>query len=590
MKNSIKVLGYIGIIILVVLLSVGISVFSNFYNNLNYVGLDKVLFQDIVAVIFVVFVLLIIPFILFFVRTKIINFFYSKRLELPKNLSTIMTVLDVVFSILLFGYILTNLKEIYFSIVLPTSFSEMFNIYDYPFIIKVSKFLVIYFCVIWIYFVIPIFYLAHKSYLIRFVSLNIFPHSVSIFLSLLLFITFTLVSLTILVYSFLLSIELSQNYSLIFTLGIIVSLITLIYSVNLLISLLKNSSIPWYSNIIVVLFIVLFIVVASLSNKLPSVSLLKLNIIDEIKQKQNNSRFVFKVNKVNVSNLFDKIDISKLENLKEIKIEEYKLPTANEAVLRIIRKSKLLERLYIFISSGSIDSFFKRNLIITNYIDVEKLVNYLLPMSFYFSSISDNTNYFEFSFPYDFGGQIFFYKRYLLSWELDGKVNVYDVRNTNMNTLKKDMLSSKDYYLLKKNLKVSKKSGKLFYVISTNQEYFALSTRSNCVLLSNENYTYIFVNDYTENETFLFLEGVPLFLSNITFDNKDVGMKVRYFDIDGRGGNIQEAISNLIGNASYYYKVIELTNKIERLKEYIESNKDEIPTDVLEKLRSIISK
>ncbi|MEN2998832.1 MAG: hypothetical protein ABDH28_07360 [Brevinematia bacterium] len=589
MKNFTKTIFSIFAILLAILSIVGISAFSSFYNDLSHTNLDKYFLQDISILVLTIFILTLLPLTTFLIRTKLAILKYSQKAELSKLHSRTLITLDLLTTLLILFLILTNLREIHLCLTLPAYPSALANIYDYPFFLKVAKFLILYLIIILTYLIAPILYLSHKSYSVRFLYLTIVPHKVSLTLTLAIFLFLLLLAFSVFLYSFILSIELYPKYSLILTFGIIVSLILLLYSLVVLVKLINNSTISWILNLIAIAFSIGFISLTCFSKTLPDVSLIRFELIDKINKNILSSKFCLRVNNIDASSTFDKIDIGKLERLKELEITEHMLSENRKPVdISILRKAKFLERIYILLRYGVVDLAFKKNLVVTNQVNIETLSKWFFPKAFYYFSTLSNTNYFDISFPYEFGSGTFLYKRYLVYWTSDKDVKVLDTRGKDYEN--RNTLTAKDYYVITRKTKFISTTHRILLVKSTNTAYHMLATTGASMLISNETYTVFFVKEYKQDEMFLFLEGVPLFLSNIVFDSKVVGLKVRYFDIDGRGGNLQEGISNLVGNAVYYYKVVDLTNRIEKLREYIEENKEQIPPDVLERLRYFISK
>ena len=584
MKTLLKTFYYIFVLLFTVSLVIFTSWFSNFYNNLNYLGLSSIVLQDFSVIIFVVFILVFSPLVIFLIRTKLTFLIFQKKAEISDYHKKVLVTLDILFSLFILVFVILNIKSVYFTLLVPHNFSSILEISDYPFVLSFVKFLVEYFVIVIFYILLPILYYSHKSYIVRFLGLSVFPHKVSFSLILFLFLFVLFISVSIWIYSFVFSLEFYTKYSLILTLGIVVGTLVFLYAFYVFLNLLKNSLIPWYLNLVFVVFLGLYFLTIVFYKDLPEVSIVRFDFLDNIGNKFSSSKFVLKVSKVNVSDVFSGINIGELEKLKNVYVKDYSVIKNREPVVKVIRKAKFLERIYILLSSRTVDLSFKRNLVITNYVNLEKIFTFL-PISFSFSSFVNGTNYFEVSLPYEFGNEVFFYSRYLISWTSDKDVKIYDLRFGKNGNLNMGILTAKDYYLVSKRLNSIGSVKKIFFVKS-GFEYFVLANFGNCILISNGNYVSFYFNDYNNfQEMFLFLDGVPLFLSNIFIDSKFVGYKVRYFDVSGRGSDVNESISNLIGNAIYYYKVIELTNRIGRLKRYLEENKNNIPPDVFENLK-----
>lgn len=587
MKNLFKfIISTIFIVLFIASIYI-ISWFSNFYNNLNYLGIGKILLQDIIVFSIILFLLTIIPLTLFRIRSSLSLNLFSKTIELTEKHKKFLLFFDIIGTIIVFIILLTNSKSIYFFLNI-TNWNN-FNIIEYPFTIKFSKLMIEYLLFTLFYTLLPVFYLSHKSYLIRFIGLSIIPHRVPITLLISVIIFLIILSISVFVYSVILSLELYPTYSLILTLGIITSASILLYSVGVFINLLRNSKINWYENLAPVILIIVFVISSIFSKSLPDISLIRLEFIERIHSLQTFSQYTLRIKNSNISETITQMDISKLEDLKKLKITEYYFEKPNTKIM-IIRKPKILERIYLIATSGIIDKYLKPNVYITNYIDIEKTVRNLLPTSFLFSSKVGNTNYIDISFPYEFDKEIFFYRRYLIIWTSEKDIKILTQKNTNYNSISRNILTGREYYLINNKLKLPKTTYSLFSITSPNfGEYYLISVSGESIIISNNTYISYKVNDYNEGETFALIDNVPLFLSNIIFENMKVGIKTRYFDIEGRGGNISESISNLVGNAIYYYKVVELTNKIEKLKKYLEQHKEDIPPDIFEKLKMFIS-
>ncbi|MFN4244562.1 MAG: hypothetical protein ACK4F9_00230 [Brevinematia bacterium] len=585
MGTILKIVYFTLLILITLILVFFISAFSSFYNNIKYLGISSVILQDSIVIITVIFILSILPFVFFLLRTKLAIISFQNKAEISDYHKKVLFISDIIAFLFVTVFVILNLKSIYFTLFIPYPLSSIFNISDYPFVLRFSRFLLEYLFIVFLYLILPILYLCHKSYTIRFLGFSIVPHRSSFPLIITLFLFILFVSTIILAYSFLFSIEFHHKYSLILTLGIALGIILLAYAFYFLLSLLRNLVIPWYLNFVIFVLLILYLVSIALYNRLPNISIIRFEFLDKIESSFNSSKFVLKIDKVNVSDVFDGIDINKLEKLRNIKIQNYHF-IKKEPVVKIVRKAKFLERIFILISSGTVDYSFKENLVVTNYIDFNEVAKWLFPMSFTFSFFINGTNYFEISFPYEFGDNLFFYKRYVIFWTSENDLNFSDLRTINEN-MELSTFTSKDYYLITKKLYSQNKIDKLF-IVDSKSKYLILGDVGMCVLLSNENYTAFYLNSDILQETFLFLDGVPLFVSNIFMDDKIVGYKVRYFDISGRGMSINEGISNLIGNAIYYYKVIDLTNRIEKLKKYLNENKDSIPPDIFEKLKGFL--
>lgn len=586
MKKTLKFLLYTLVTIITIAFILVISAFSNFYNNTLSLGISSIVLSNISIITTITVLVFLFTLIPFTTRTILSFSRYQLKTDLKQGQKKFFIALDIVVSLALTVIVILSYKDIYAYVSLVKSMDNILDFYNYPFILQILKTIIIYVCLFIIYLILPILYFSHKSYDIRFLFSGIVPHKFSPFISLYLFISLIFISLSILLLSLIFSVEVYPDYSIILTIGFVASLVVLLYSLLLFTSLLRRVSIPWYVNVIPIFFVVLFIGVSTLSRNIPSVSLLRLELIDTIHKKQSSSKFIVKLREVSVEELFEKIDLKKLEYLNTIQIAEYSLPKNEDAFVKVVRKSKTLERLFLFISSGVLDYLVKQNLTITNYLNLSDVFEILVPYSFSLYSKLGNTNFLEVSIPYEFNEQIFFYKLYLLSWyNSDMKIQTKATPEIQSDI---QLFTSKDYYIITRKLGIRKGSEFMLYTKGTNYYYYILSGVGFCVILSNENYFNYKVRDYVNGENFVFVEGVPLFISNISLGGKVVGLKVRYFDVEGRGENIQSSISNLIGNANYYYKVIELTNRIGALKRYLKDNEDKIPPDILDKIRSFI--
>lgn len=586
MKKTFKFLLYFLITVLTIAFIVGISAFSNFYNNLSILGISSIVLSNISIITIITVIVFLLTLLSFIVRTNISFSRYQLKTDLKQGHKKFFIVLDIIVSLLLTAMLILNYKNIYAYISLVKSPSSILDFYNYPFILQILKTIITYLCIFIIYLILPILYFSHKSYNIRFLFSGIVPHKFSPLISLYLLVSLVFVSLSISVLTLIFSVEIYPNYSLVLTTGFVVSLVVFLYSLLLFTNLLRGVSIPWYLNAIPLFFVILFVAVSTFSKSIPSVNLLKLELIDTIHKEQLSSKFLVKVKEFSVEELFEKMDLRKLEYLNTIQITDYSLPRNEDAFVKVVRNSKILERVYLFLSSGVLDYLVKPNFTITNYLNLSDVFEILIPYSFSLYSKLGNTNFLEVSIPYEFNEQVFFYKLHLLSWYNDDT----KVQNITLLGSKSDLqlFTSKDYYIITKKLKPRKDNEIMFYTKGTNYYYYILSGAGFCIILSNENYFKYDLKDYSNGENFIFVEGVPLLISNISLGSKVVGMKVRYFDIEGRGNNIQSSISNLIGNANYYYKVVELTNRIGALKRYLKENEDKIPPDVLDKIRSFI--
>ncbi|MCX8028912.1 MAG: hypothetical protein N2712_02845 [Brevinematales bacterium] len=589
MKKFLKFLFYFAVLLIVLLSILLISALSNFYNNLKHLGISTILLRDTSVILLIPSLIFITLLLIFRLRSRFILIKYYQKAELNTKHTKILFWSDIIISLLLTLFIILNLKEVYMFVNLIPSITGSFDLFNYPFILSILKTILTLLNLVLLYLIIPILYLSHKAYEIRFVSFKLVPHKTPFLIPSYGFIFFTILSGSIFIYSLVISLEIYPKYSLILTLTILFSIILLLYGLLFLVNLTRRNPMPWYLNILILTTITTYFFLVSFANNLPNISLVKLQILEDINLKQKNSKFVVNINNSNISDVFKKIDLARLESLNKLEIKDYSLPKTEKPILKITRNAKTLERIYMVLTSGILDHLVIRNIIITNYLDLETLFKTVLPTSFCTYSKVNEKNIFEVSIPYEFNNTVFFYKRYIIEWTNSSNLRVYDLVKTNYNYSLYGILSSKDYYLLTKKNK-SKKSHMMFQIKYDNAYQYVIAGIGYSLVLSNENYYNYTIKDYNQGEFFAFVNGIPIFLSNITLDGKSVGMKVRYFDVEGRGYVIQESISNLIGNANYYYKVIELTNRIEILRKYIKENQDRIPPDVLENIQTLIFK
>ncbi|MGC8964414.1 MAG: hypothetical protein ACP5KI_03515 [Brevinematia bacterium] len=574
---------------LVILISLGLLIFISyfvwFYRDLNSVNLSSFLLKDLAIIGLISLISLLLPFLIFQIRTRLSTKFYFTKSELSTTTIKFLTYFDILVSVLVSLIVILNVKNFYYLFTLADISSLTSNISDFPFVFICIEVLLLYFILILVYTILPILVFSHRGYYIRFLFLKIVPHKISLFTSIFLFTLGLLFAVFILFYSFIEGLELYPNYSLVISVGLVTSLVVLLYSVILLIRLLTLREVRWFENFIFIVFLVLFFAVGLLPKNVQSISFFRIEFLENFYSALKNSNYALKINKVDVSQVFDKINISDLKKLIDLNVKESELGNYSIKPITILRKLSVIERIAYLINTRFVDKTFSSELIVTNKIYLPNLIkDYLMGSVVSYFSLS-NTNYVEISYYFRFLNSDFFYKRNLISYT-DGKdLKIYDIVGKFDKILPSHVLSTKDKFLI--NSVFGNTYFRLF-LVENNPSYYVVSSYGRSLILSNENYTSYFTKEGYEGESFLFLENVPLFISNITFSDRDVGVKLRYFYIDGIGANVSEAITNLVGNVDYYYKIIQLTNKIKNMENYLNKNPDNLPPDVVDKLRKLI--
>lgn len=562
-----------------------VSYFIWFYRTVISVNLAGILFKEISIVYFISFLSFVLPFLLFYVRTKISVKFYFVRSDLNQNTEKLLLLSDIVVSIVLSLLVVLNIKHFYFSFVLTDGFKFITKISDFPFVLFSLKILLIYLFLVFVYAILPVLIFSHRGYSVRFLFFKIVPHKLSVFNSIYLFLLGSFLALFVVIYSVVRGIEIYPNYSLVISIGVLASLVTLIYSILLLVKLLSLREVKWFENLIFVVFVVVFFIVSFLPKDVQSLSIFRLEFIENFYRNLKNSKYALKVNNVDVSEVFDKVSVDTLRNLLNLKVSEKSIKKTYAKPIEVIRKLTVIERIPYFLSTGFVDKTFKMDLITTNFVDVSSLVKSYVIGSVVNSFSFSNTNYVEVSSYYRFLDVDLFYKRYIITYSSKDDLKVYNVFNEVGKIIPSYFLSTKDRFVI--NSTVGDENFKLFFV-EDDGGYYVVSSFRKMILLKNENYFSFITKESYDGEYLLFLKNSLLFVSNITFSGKEVGVKLRYFYIEGMGENINEAISNLVGNADYYYKIIQLTNKIQNLKNYLDKNPDNLPPDVIDKLKRFI--
>ena len=553
-------------------------------NNFRHLGLNVFFVKNLSLSVFLIVGSFIFNYVIFYIRRVLTNLYYWNRAELNKSISNTISFIDLLVSILLTFFIVLNTKFFYLTFSLIDFKNLNFSITDYPFLIKLCVVLFSYLSLILIWFTIPIIYLSHRSYHIRFLPLRIVPHKLSPIVSTFVFLSLIIISLCTL----LLGIDgyLDNENSFLLQISFLSSVILILLSVVLLFRLLSNKATLtiWFYLLGVLNVIILVFYLLNVNVKL---SIFGFSTLEEFSNRIKNSNFTLKFEKKSPDS-FKAFDINAIKKILPVNISISKISNDSPKI-NYVRKLYGFEKIYYSLSTGKIDTMFMRDLKVTNTLSKEDLKN-LFPYSKVDLFSYSNTNYAVISYLYEFGQRKFFYDRNTISIVQDTTGNLITKIDDYYSNVYPYHLNTKDKIMVDMVLGELNIDFSNLDIFLINNEYFLVPIKTYCLIISNNNYLlYDFHEFINVGEYPLLIANDVLAVSNLYIGGDLAGFKVRYFDLVGYGHDFGEAVFSMVGNADYYYRVQNLERKLKSLNSLIEENVNKIDPVILNNIKNILS-